>query len=79
MDVKLALEMKAKRGRKYPELQVGDTVRILRNKKLGEKENVAPFRKGRFNVDAITENFGRKCYLIEGVEYTRSDLVKVTS
>ena len=79
MDVELSLEMKAKRGRKYPELQVGDTVKILRNKKLGRKRMSPLFRSGRFNIDAITKNFGQTFYIIKGVEYKRADQAKVSN
>ena len=69
--------MKARRGVKFPELQVGDSVRILKTKKLGDKENTGPFRKNSFKIDSISQNFGTKFYKISGIEYIRSDLVKV--
>lgn len=79
IDVKVNLEMKATNNRKYPDLKEGDTVRILRVKKLGEKENTSPFRTGRFKIDSISTNFEQKFYKINGVpgEFIRSDLVKV--
>ena len=77
IDVKVNLEMKARRGVKYPELQVGDSVRILKTKKLGDKENKGPFRKNIFKIDSISQNFGTNFYKIAGIEYIRSDLVKV--
>ena len=48
ISVKINLEMRARRNVKYPDLQVGDSVRILKNKKSFEKENVAPFGKKYF-------------------------------
>ena len=77
LTVKINLEMKARRGVKYPELSVGDSVRILKTKKSFEKENVLPFRKNIFTIDSISENFDTKLYKINGIEYIRSDLVKV--
>lgn len=75
IDVKQNLELRARHGRKYPEIKEGDYVRILRNKKLNEKENVPPFRNGRFKIDSIETNFGQQFYKINGAEYIRSDLV----
>jgi len=79
VDVKINLEMRANRGRKFPELNEGDTVRILRNRKLGDKENVERFRRGRFKVESISTNFEQKIYKLEGEpqEFLRADLVKV--
>ena len=37
-DAKTAMEMVAIHGRKFPNLQVGDTVRILKKKKLSDKD-----------------------------------------
>ena len=79
MDAKISMEMKAKRGRKYPELEEGDYVRILRKKKLGEKESASAFQEGRHKVESVVTNFGQKFYVLEGSkrEFIRADIVKV--
>ena len=47
IDAKTAMELVAKRGRKFQILQVGDVVRILRKKKVvGEKEFMPNFKTG---------------------------------
>ena len=38
VDVKANLELRAKNNRKYPPLNVGDSVKSLRKKKVNEKE-----------------------------------------
>ena len=44
-DAKIAVEIAATRGRRYPILRVGDTVRILRKKKqVGDKEFMSNFK-----------------------------------
>ena len=78
-DAKMAMEMVAIRGRKFPILQVGDTVRILKKKKVvGDKECMEQFKAGKHKVESISENFGQKFYLLsDRREYIRSDIVKM--
>ena len=38
IDAKVNMELKAKHNRKYPELSVGDKVRIFEKRKVGDKE-----------------------------------------
>ena len=66
--------MKARRGIKYLEIQVGDSVRLLKPKNLGGEENSAPFRKSTFKIDSSSEKFGTRFYK-QSIEYIRSDLV----
>ena len=78
-DAKMAMEMVAIRGRKYPILQTGDIVRILRKKKtVGDEEFMDQFTRGEHTVESISENFGQKLYkLSDGKEYIRSDIVRM--
>ncbi len=76
-DAKMSMEMRAKRGRRYPTINVGDKVRAIRNKILGDKEFTGNFRAGEHEVLEITVNFGQRFYrLDDGREYIRSDIVK---
>ncbi len=78
VDVKSEMELKAKTGRVYPPIAVGDKVRIIRKKILGDKEFVGNFRADKQKVESISENFGQKFYkLSDGREYIRSDIVKI--
>jgi len=78
-DAKIAMEIAATRGRRFPTLAVGDKVRILRKKKaVGDKEFMSNFKEGDHHVASISENFGQKFYkLTDGREYIRADLVKM--
>ena len=77
-DAKAGVELVAKSGIKFPPLRVGDTVRMLKKKKLGLKEYQDPFKPGRPKVVSITETFGQRYYkLSDNREYIRSDLVKM--
>ena len=78
-DAKMAMEMVAIRGRKFPILQVGDTVRILKKKKVvGDKEFMEQFKPGKHKVESISENVGQEFYALSAKrEYIRSDIVKV--
>jgi hypothetical protein len=78
-DAKTAMEMVAIRGRKFPILQVGDTVRILKKKKVvGDKEFMEQFKQGKHKVESISENVGQKFYMLSDKrEHIRSDIVKM--
>ena len=78
-DAKMAMELVARQGRRFPILRVGDKVKILRKKKVvGDKEWMSNFRDGEHTVASISENFGQKFYkLTDGREYIRSDIVKM--
>jgi hypothetical protein len=78
IDVKTSLELKAKTGKQFPPIEIGDKVKVLRKKKLGEKEHIGNLRKGNLEVVGISENFSQKFYkLSDGREYIRSDIVKI--
>jgi len=77
-DAKAGMELAATSGIKFPPLRVGDTVRMLKKKKIGLKEFQDPFKPGRHKVESISENFGQKYYMLsDNREYIRSDLVKM--
>ena len=78
-DAKISMEIAATRGRRYPPLAVGDTVRILRKKKqVGDKEWMSNFKEGDHKVASVSENLGQKFYrLTDGREYLRADIVKM--
>ena len=78
-DAKMGMEMVAIRGRKFPILQVGDTVRIRKKKKVvGDKEFMEQFKVGKHKVESISVDFGQKFYMLSDKrEYIRSDIVKM--
>ncbi len=72
------MEMAATFGRKFPVLQVGDTVRTLKKKKLGDKDFMDKFTPGKHKVESVSENVGHKFYMLSDKrEYVRSDIVKM--
>ena len=79
-DAKVAMEIAASHGRRFPQLRVGDPVRILRKKKLlGDKEWMSSFKEGEHKVVSISENLGQTFYkLSENREQIRADIVKIT-
>jgi hypothetical protein len=77
-DAKAGMELAAKSGIKFPPLRVGDTVRMLKKKKIGLKEFQDAFKPGKQTVESISEQFGQKYYMLSDKrEYVRSDLVKM--
>ena len=79
VDVKANLELRAKRNRKYPTLNVNDNVKILRKKLVNEKERQVPWSEETYKVSVITEQFGQKYYKVEGSDrdYIRGELLKM--
>jgi hypothetical protein len=79
-DVKNNLELRAKKNRTYPPLNIGDTVRIQRKRKPNEKERNLPWSPDTYEVRTITEHFGQKYYRVgphEYRDYIRAELLKV--
>jgi hypothetical protein len=78
-DVKANLEIKALKNRKYPILNVGDKVKIMRKKKIDEKERTSNWSVEVFVVASINESLGQKYYKVEGADrdYTRAEILKV--
>ena len=54
--------MKAKKSRLYPELEVGDKVKIMKKKRTGEKERTSHFLQGEYTVEGIAEKLGQEYY-----------------
>ena len=79
LKVKLHLNMNAKRNRVYPELSVGDEVKIFRKRKPNEKERVSNWSQNVYTIERIDEKLGQKYYYVEGNNraYLRFELLKV--
>ena len=75
----LNVSMKAKKERTYPELKVGDKVKILRKKAITEKERTSHFLKGEYTVEEITTKLMQNYYKLSDYPrpLMRHDLVKV--
>ncbi len=79
VDVKANLEIRALKRRKYPILNVGDKVKIMRKKKINEKDRNSNWSIETFDVLSISENLGQKYYKVAGMDrdYTRAEILKV--
>ena len=79
MNVKIALEMKAKHTRIYPEVSVGDSVKIYKKKSILDKERKGVWSKEAYSVDLITEFNGQKFYHLRGIvrPLMRYEILKV--
>jgi hypothetical protein len=77
VDVKTNLELRAKKNRKYPALNIGDQVKIARKKKVNEKERTSFWSPTSYPVESISEEFGQKYYTIQSKQYIRAELLKV--
>ena len=77
--VKLNLTMKGKKNRIYPELDVGDEVRIFRKRKPNEKERVSHWSQNIFTIESIENKLGQHYYRVEGNnrQYLRFELLKL--
>ena len=64
--VKLNLELRALKNRKYPELNVGDEVKVMRKKAITEKQRSSRYLAETFKVTRIEEKLGQKYYHLEG-------------
>ena len=66
LDVKLNLELKAKHSRKYPNVAIGDYVKLFKKKDKLDKERVPLWSKDNFKVIGIEESMGQQFYKLEG-------------
>ena len=75
----LNVSVKAKKERAYPELNVGDKVKIFRKKAITEKERTYHFLKGEFVVEEITTKLKQKCFKLTNYPrpLMRHDLMEV--
>ena len=76
---KLNMTIKATKTRKYPELEVGSQVKVMRKKGISEKERTSHWNKEIKTVRKIETKLGQKYYILDGdtVGYLRHELLKV--
>ena len=55
----LNILMKARKEKMYPEIKVGDKVKIIRKKAITEKERTSNFLQGEYTVEEITQSLGQ--------------------
>ena len=62
--VKLNISMQAKRSRVYPEIEVGDDVKVMRKKGISEKEKTSHWVKTPQTVRKIEKKVGQNYYFL---------------
>ena len=79
LKVKMNLSAGAKRNRVYPDLNVGDEVKIFRKRKPNEKERVSNWSQNIYTIERIDKKLGQNYYYIESFDrsYLRFELLKV--
>ena len=79
LQVKANLELTRKHTRKYPEITVGDYVKIYNKKDKLDKERIPVWSKENFKVESINESMGQDFYKLEGRprELMRSEILLV--
>ena len=67
------------KSRKYPELEEGSQVEVMRKKNITEKERTSHWNKEIKTVRKIETKLGQKYYFLDGdtVGYLRHELLKV--
>jgi hypothetical protein len=65
------LQLNSTKLRKYPNVSVGDTIRLYKNKDKLDKEHISTWGDRKYKVESITETFGQKYYFLEG--YTQNN------
>ena len=66
LNVKLNMEMKKNKTRVYPDIEIGDYVRIHKSKDKLDKEHISTWSDKRYKIINITEKFNQKLYFLEG-------------
>ena len=70
--------LRSKSNRKYPELSVGDKVKILRKKGISEKERTSVWSDNSYEIEDIYEDSGVTFYkLSNGKQHIRHELLMV--
>jgi hypothetical protein len=79
IQVKANLELTRKHTRIYPEITVGDYVKIYNKKDKLDKERIAVWSKANFKVESINESMSQDFYKLEGRprELMRSEILLV--
>jgi hypothetical protein len=72
-NAKLNMEMHRSKTRIYPDIEIGDYVRIHKKKSAMDKENVSTWSDRKYKVNNIEESHGQKLYFLD--DYKQNDRV----
>jgi hypothetical protein len=78
-NVRINLLLNKQRTRIYPILTEGDTVRIYKKKKKGQKERHSTWSENSYDVEEITKSLNITYFKLNGLDrlYLRNELLKV--
>jgi len=80
IEAKINMLMKAKRNRAYPDLAIGDRVKImLKYDKLNKKEHMPKYSDLKYEIEKIQEKHGLKLYTVNNRERLRNELLLVNT
>ena len=77
IEAEINMKMKARRDRIYPNLVVGDRVKIMLKYSKGKKEHNPSYSDTKYAIEKIVEKQGLKFYTVNGRERQRNELMKV--
>lgn len=79
LDAKVKMAIGAVNTRKYPELNVGDKVKIYRKKAITEKERTSNWSKETYDVEKIQKKLRQNYFYLKNVSrgYLRNELLKI--
>ena len=78
-EVKLNISMNARKTRVYPDLDVGDKVKITRKKAISEKERTSHWLRTVHTITKIETKLGQKCYSVSDFNKSllRHEILKI--
>ena len=78
-EVKMNLEIQGRKTRKYPSLEEGSEVKIMRKKGITEKERSSHWLKETFTITKLEKKLGQSYFYVEGRDkpLLRNELLKV--
>ena len=76
-EVHTNMEIQAKHKRKHPEIQVGDEVKVYKQRSVHTKEVISDYPNAPVKVEIITKSLGQTFYEVEGKTHPviRADLI----
>jgi hypothetical protein len=79
IEAKINMLMKAKRNRKYPDLAIGDRVKIMLKYDKFHKEHNPLYSDLKYEIEKIQEKHGLKLYTVNNRERLRNELLLVNT
>ena len=80
VNVKINLEMHRLHSRKYPEISVGNKVKVFKKKDKMDKQQKSTWSPNHYFVESISESMGQKFYKLNGISrpFMRNEILLIT-